>query len=361
MKKAIKLNKLDTEKKRPRRGGEPLEVSRSRGLEVTRVIIPENSTPIPREVFRQNTTRQDPTLFDGDPSYEYIQYRDEIKDRDGKPRRLISPGLLGLNLTNDGDLVFREMVKTAIKQAPPELLSIIRDKQPQPIAGRIRLSDLARSSFGYDTTSTKGNARGLVKKNGSRERTLAALGEFLESAITIKNPTTGKIAIHKLITTTGAIYTPGKEFEEGIIEYVLSPFLTKGLANDYVLEPERYGEITRGKRLPNFANKLRDILWSAFYYSDVEIFRKNKRELLDNIIVLEGDIKRYKKDPQRRGRDLDKVIKRFQEIELIVPGTHEENGKRVEDLGYWETKSKRGDGIICNFRRNPNPPTEFDK
>lgn len=310
-------------------------------------------TKIAEELYRTVTAPQEPNLFSEieETSPEYIKAKEAGS--------LAVVGAFGLNLTIEGDAVFKELIKHAIKENRDILKALPRvedysaslprrqweDSYSKPLSAIITLTDLTKNATGGE-------------RGGDFETVRKALREFLDKEITIQDGD-GKVRIIRPITWTEQSLERRDDGEAIRLDYTLHRLFSFAFVNHNITEPDNFPLILRGRNLPNMAAKLRDILWlNARNVSSFEngIYRKKKSELFKDIITLPEDVKRYKKDPKRRETAFNKTLERFREILLLIPGKHTENGKEVEDNGYFETISQTSGEVISNFRINPKFP-----
>lgn len=346
-------DKSDKGKKSPKKsqilGVEKLE-SRSRGLSIEEENSPRKQrgtgTPISRAYFETVTVpRQDRTLFD-----ELEERNRDYREAIGK-NSLIVRGILGLPLSIRGQLVFRELLETAITKNLGRLHSLpkidkerikreparnIEDNYSVSLVGTINLLDLAKRATGGE--------RGTDIQN-----TRDALAEFLNKKITIQD-SDGTLRVITPVSIQEEIYNKGKKGDPTKIIYTLHPIFTLALSSQFVRLTPSY--IFRGQRLPNWGYNLVSLLWyRAQGDLNNRIYWIKKSDLFEQIINLPEDMEKYKKNPQRKKQGFEKIISRLREVKLLIPGTHKnEEGGTVSDDGYFETISHRDGSVICNFR-----------
>lgn len=325
--------------------------NRSRGLSIEEEKSPSkkggSGTPVSRAYFDTiSVPKQDRTLFD-ELENTHRDYRDAIEKGS-----LVAPEVFGLPLTLRGQLVFRELLETAIIPNLKLLHSLpkveksrlkdpsrnLEDKYGIRLGGTINLVDLAKRATGGD-------------RGSDIENTKNALFEFLEKEITITEAD-GTIRVIKPVSLNEKIYTKGKKGDPVKIVYTLHPIFTVSINPQFFILPPSY--IVRGQRFPNWGYNLVNLLWySAQLDLTDNIYHSKKAVLFDRVINLPEDIKKYKKNPQRKKQDFEKILSRLREVNLIIPGTHKnEKGETVSDNGYYETTHRDDGSIISNFRLN---------
>jgi len=98
-----------------------------------------------------------------------------------------------------------------------------------------------------------------------------------------------------------------------------------------------------------------NLLYKIIHYVEkgtTNPFRIEKKKLYDTVISFEKEKKSFSRNPQRRENRFRILINKFVNVGFLLIGTHtDQNGKEIEDFGYWETQNDNG-FTICNFRLN---------